>query len=135
MIPGAGDGLFAAEAFTKGTVLGEYTGPLVHDKDVDDLQEAESYDQRTTRFRISAGKSESHLSQNLFTSHSSLLTGVDACIDGAGGSSMLAYINCENRSKKRNVAFSYVEGKYRRKIVATASQKIAQGRELLAAYS
>ncbi|KAK3064957.1 hypothetical protein LTS18_000953 [Coniosporium uncinatum] len=113
MIPNAGDGLFAAEAFAKGTVLGEYTGPLVHDKDVDDLEEVGSYDQRTTRFRISA----------------------DACIDGAGGSSMLTYINCENRSKKQNVAFSYVEGKYRRKIVATASQMIAKGRELLAAYS
>ncbi|KAK3063709.1 hypothetical protein LTS18_013415 [Coniosporium uncinatum] len=110
-IPDDGDGLFAAEAFAKGTVLGEYTGPLVHDKDDDGLQEVTlgSSDQRTTRFRISA--------------------------DGAGGSSMLTYINCENRSRKQNVAFSYVEGIYRRKIVATASQKIAKGRELLAAYS
>jgi len=48
---------------------------------------------------------------------------------------MLTYINCENRSRNQNVAFSYVEGVYRRKIVATASQKIAKGRELLAAYS
>jgi len=131
MIPNAGDGLFAAEAFAKGTVLGEYTGPLVHDKDVDDVQEVGSYDQRTTRFRISAGKCDHHHHH-----HSQyLLTDVDACIDGAGGSSMLTYINCENRSKKQNVAFSYVEGMYRRKIVATASRKIVKGGELLAAYS
>jgi len=86
-----------------------YTGPLVYDKDVDDLEEVGSSDQRTTRFRISAGKPDCHLSQHLLTS----LNDVDACIDGAGGSSMLTYINCENRSKKQSVAISYVEGVYR----------------------
>jgi len=52
--------LLAVEAFAKGTVLGKCTGPLVHDKDVDDVQEVGNSDQRTTRFRISAGKCDHH---------------------------------------------------------------------------
>jgi len=48
--------LLAAEAFAKGTLLEKHTGPLADDKDVHDVQEVGSSDQRTAGLPISADK-------------------------------------------------------------------------------
>ncbi|TKA52201.1 hypothetical protein B0A49_12623 [Cryomyces minteri] len=87
-IPGAGMGLFADERILRGTFLGEYEGPRVHDEDSHD----DSYD-KVALFQITR----------------------TTCINAIKNPGNTFFINCKNDRTCQNAEFLYVEGEACRK--------------------
>lgn len=128
-IPGAGRGLFAAEDIDKGTILGEYTGPIHSEK----MIQQDEYD-KVIYFRLSKGK-KSASSEVHMVANSSL----DTSICGGQDDSMVFAINhttegSSNTSESLNASFKYVERESSRVVIAFAKCPIKKGQEIYASY-
>ncbi|TKA65018.1 hypothetical protein B0A49_07421 [Cryomyces minteri] len=106
-VPSAGMGLFADERISRGTFLGDYEGPRVHDEDSHD----DSYD-KVALFQITR----------------------TTCINAIKNPSNTFFINCKNDRTCQNAEFLYVEGEARRKVIAVARKNIPKGRVIFASY-
>ncbi|KAK4983638.1 hypothetical protein LTR66_008757 [Elasticomyces elasticus] len=100
-------GLLADERIFRGTFLGEYEGPRVHDEDNHD----DSCD-RVALFQITR----------------------TTCINAIKDPGNTFFINCRNDRTYQNAEFLYVEGKARRKVVAVSRKNFPKGREIFASY-